>query len=642
MKNQVKFYLPEIKGRAGDIQSIIVEFQKKCYCCVHIRKDKKPYERVCDRFTKKLIYGVVLTEDMTDIIVSFREDEKPHLDNTDNVGQIWFQVTIVKDGDNQTPDPEPSPVPTKEDLGNYRYSIGLLTDTHICKNNNTLPEEDTGQNISSSQKNWGDEKDFTRSLDLFVLDKNVKCLMSSGDIAEAQTNDVRKHPEATCDADYAEVVDIYNVQYWQKQGLRLFSPLGNHDFKGLFESRYGDKITGQKNTECIAGYNSNVNERISKLWPTGQKINSIVPGRGRIVFELEKGKTSASGQADMNFFAYNAFVDLYKAQSGYGDASVWDSKKNGISDKALTTTRNYVNYHWNECKYNLSGWYQDGLHGRNGYSKLNYWLKKDNDIFIHLSVDYGDDKWGVNDKWHARMVRARTLIDLKSNDPYVRRLLEYVADTGYSKADEPYNYQYYSVNSLIWLLEIVENNQDKKLFGFTHHFLPSRSGNGAGCPKDGNWQYADIHHYDEKDPQENCIYAMGSNALTGITYWFFDKLLKQHKNLIIFTGHSHISWESGINFDNHAYDIIMPIQKNKYVYTKISEYPIAETGWTVALPSMSKPRNIVDGQSVDKYQDAEMAIMELYDKGVIIKGYKVRENNNNINKLIVEKVIKLL
>lgn len=642
MENKVKFHLPEIRGRAGDIQSIIVEFSKKGYSCVHVRTEGAGYKRVFDTYSDKLVYGCVLKEDMTDIVISYREDAKPHLDNTDNDGQIWVQVSIVKDDEVPEPVPEPVPGPTKEDLGNYQYSIGLLTDFHICKNNNTIPEVNDDQNQTPNKNNWGDENDFKRSSDLFVADKNIKCLMSSGDIAEAQSNNDRKYPEATSDADYKEVIDIFGVTYWEKQGLRLFSPLGNHDFKGLFESRYGDKITGFKNTEAISGYNLGVKERISNTWPSGKYINNIGSGRARIVFEPEKGKKIGGGQEDMNFFAYNAYVDLYKAQSGYGDASVWDSKKNGISDKALATTANYVNSHWDECKDNLSGWNDTGLHGRNGYSKLNYWLKKDNNLFVFLSVDYGDDKWGVNDKWHDRMIRARTLIDLKSNDPYVRRLLEYVADTGYSKADEPYNFQYYSVNSLIWLLEILENNQDKKRLVFTHHFLPSRSGNGAGCPKDGNWQYADIHAYDEKDPKENGIYALGSNALTGITYWFFDKLLKQHKNLIIFTGHSHVSWESGINFDNHSYDIVMPIQKNKYVYTKNDKEPVAETGWTVALPSMSKPRSIEYGQSVDKYEDAEIGVLELYEKGVIIKGYKVRENNKDVNKLIVEKVIKLL
>ena len=64
----------------------------------------------------------------------------------------------------------------------------------------------------------------------------------------------------------------------------------------------------------------------------GQQINGIVPGRGRIVFELEKGKKEAIGQADMRFFSYNDFVDLYARQGGYTGTSIWDSKKGGISD----------------------------------------------------------------------------------------------------------------------------------------------------------------------------------------------------------------------------------------------------------------------------------------------------------------------
>lgn len=630
---EIKLVGPEIKGRAGEKVRLEVEFAKKCYACVHERREGKGYYRICDQQTDKLVYDAVLSDNTTDFIISTKDTDKPHLNFEGNTGQIWCPVTIVKDG--QTPEPEPEPEPEKVELGEYLFSVCLLTDQHMCKSNdNVTPKDDSD--------NWGDEKDFTRCLDLCVADKNVKCLMSCGDMAESQTNDDQKHPEATCDADYAEVKEMYDVTYWQKQGLRLFSPLGNHDFYGLFESRQGDEIKKAKNSETTFGYNANVNKRISALWPTGQQINGIVPGRGRIVFELESGKKTASGQADMNFFSYNDYVDLYARKGGYTGTSIWDSKKGGISDEAIKCAKSYVNQNWAAVKDKLIMWNDSGSHGRNGYSKLSYWLKKDNNIFIFLSVDYGNDTWGVTSGWHDRMIRARTLIDLNSDDPYVRRLLEYVADTGYSKADEPYNYQYYSVNSLIWLLEIVEQNQGKKLIGFTHHFLPNRSGNGAGVPKEGNWQYADIHPSDEKDTKEGGIYPVGSNALTGITFWFFEKLLRTHKNLMICTGHSHVSWESGINFDNHTYKIVSPAEKSKYVYTKASEEPVAETGWTVALPSMSKPRNIVNGQSVRRYEDAEMAIMEIYERGVKIKGYKVREDNKDVNKLLVEKEIQLI
>ena len=537
-------------------------------------------------------------------------------------------VTIVCEEVQPTPQPtpEPQPEPKPQDLGKYQYSVGLLSDLHISKDSNE----------------WWDEDDFKRCMDLFVKDQNVKCIMGCGDVAESATNAYQRHPEAVCDVDYAELKDMYDVPYWQVAGLRLFQPLGNHDFYGLFESRAGDTITGKRNSECICGYNANVVQRIADLWPTGQQINGIVPGRGRIVFELEKGKTSAVGQADMKFFSYNDYVDLYCRQGGYTGKSVWDSAKGGISDEAIRCAKSYVNAHWNEVRDTLVMWNDGGSHGRNGYSKLNYWLKKDNTIFIFLSVDYGNDVWPVNEKWHDRMVHARTIINLNEDDPYTKRLKEYVAGTGYGDADRLYDYQYYSPNTLIWLKEIVDNNPDCKIVLFTHHFLPNRVGNGVGMVVDGNWQYADIHPADEKDPREGNLYPVGSNALTGIEFWFFDKLLNEHKNIVMFSGHSHISWSADAAFDNHDYAIIQPSVQDKYVYTKASNTPTAESGWTVSLPSMSKPRQIVNGQSVRRYQDAEMGILEIYEKGVKIKGYRVRSNNQDVNELLTEKEIVLI
>ena len=532
-----------------------------------------------------------------------------------------------------TPTPEPTPTPdtgSTTDLGAYKYKVGLISDLHICKSN------------GGQSGDWWDEDDFKRAMSLFVNDKEVKFIASCGDVAESQTNDYKKHPEATCDADYGEFIEMYDVPYWQKQGLRYFSPLGNHDFYGLFESREGDNIVGKKNSECTAGYNANVNTRIANLWPTGQQVNGIVPSRGRIVFELETGKSTAHGQADMRFFSYNDYVDLYAKKGGYTGTSIWDSKKGGISDAAIKCAKQYVNSNWSAVKDTLIMWNDGGGHGRNGYSKLNYWLKKDNDIFIFLSVDYGNDVWGVTSGWHDRMIHARTIINTNEDDPYVKRMKEYVSDTGYSKADEPYNYQYYSPNTLIWLKEILENNKDKKIYVFTHHFMPNRVGNGVGLAKEGNWFYSVISPDGVKDSRENGKYNKGSNALTGIEYWFIDKLLNTYKNMVWFNGHSHISYSANANFDNHEYPIVSPSEKNDYVYTKSSLTPTKESAWCISLPSLSKPRGIENGQSVRHYEDAEMGIMEIYEKGIKIKGYKIKENNKDVNKLLAEKSIKLI
>lgn len=610
MSNQIKLVGPEIKGYANKTVRLEAEFDHKCYACVHERREGTGYARICDQHTDKLVFDAMVHEDTTDFIVSIKDSDKPHLNYEGNVGQLWCPVTVI--------DEEPEPQPA--DLGEYLYSVGLLSDFHISKDSNE----------------WWDEDDFRRCLYLYAADKNVKCIMGCGDLLESGSP-----KKATPDEDSKDFIDLYDVAYWQVAGLRLFSPMGNHDYYGIFESRSGDEVTGAKNTETIFGYNTTVASRISKIWPTGQQINGIVPGRGRIVFELENGKPKAEGQADMRFFSYNDYVDLYARKGGYDGTSIWDANKGGISDEAIICAKNYVKSNWAETKDSLIMWNDGGSHGRNGYSKLSYWLKKENDIFIHLSLDYGNDIWPVDNNWHDRMIRARTIIDVNSDDPYIRRMMEYVADTGYSKADEPYNYQYYSPNSLIWLKEILEGNKDKKRYVFMHHFLPNRSGNGAGVPKDGNWFYSAVHHSGEKDPREGNIYNMGSNALTGVQFWFFEKLLREHRNIIVFTGHSHISFGSGINFDNHTYNIVSPEEKNEYVYTRANEVPVAETAMCVALPSMSKPRNIINGQSERRYQDAEMGVMEIYERGVIIKGYKVREDNKDVNRLLVEKTIKL-
>ena len=557
-----------------------------------------------------------------------------------NVGKLAMKswIVTVKQKANPTINNEEPKEQEKEETGNlgkYLYSVGLLSDLHMCKANDNATPNDTSDD-------WGDEEDFKACMKVFVNDKNIKFISSCGDIAESQTNDDKKHPESTAETDYKQFTEMYDVPYWQVEGLRFFSPLGNHDFYGIFESRAGDTITKKKNTECISGYNAGVQTRIGN-WVTGQQINGIVPGRGRILFELENGKSTANGQADMNFFSFTDYADLYAKKGGYTGSSLWDSKKGGISDEAIKLAKSYINNNWNSVKDNLTMWNDGGGHGRNGYSKLNYWLRKGNDLFIYLSVDYGNDIWGIKEGWHDRMIHARQIINLKEDDPYIKRMKEYVNDTDYSSADEPYNYQYYSPNTLIWLKEIIENNTDKKIYIFSHHFMPNRVGNSNGIPQDGGYNYAVISKAGELTSEG---INKGSNTLTGIEFWFINKLMNLYKNTIWFTGHSHISWDVNANIDNHEYEIVSPSRQNAFVYTKANNNPKKISAYSVSLPSMSKPRYLSkDGKSSRMYDDAELGIMEIYDNGVKIKGYKVREKNKTVfnkNNPTIEKTIILL
>lgn len=604
-----------IKAVAGEKVRIKATFDQMAYASVNERREVNGYQNVIRTSGKVALIDIEaeVHEDTTDFIVLADTQGVPHLNERQNAVEAWYHVEV-------TGQPKPEPA----DIGKYLYKVGLLSDYHLFKDNNGAEAKD----------NWWDEDDFRAAMDIFKADTEVKFVAGCGDVAESGSP-----KKGTPEDDYAEFLDIYDVPYWQVAGLRFFTPMGNHDFYGLFESRQGDTITGQKNTETVAGYNANVNLRLAN-WVMNQMVSYVVP-TGRITFDLEAGKHTLQGQADMNFFAFNGYVDLYAQKAGYKGASIWDSAKGGISDMAILMTKDYVNSHWHECKDRLTGWCDSGLHGRNGYSKLSYYLKRDDEIYIFLSVDYGNDVWPLNDQWHDRMIHARTIIDLNCDDPFIRRMEEFVADTGYSQYDRPYDYQYYSVNALIWLKEIIENNTDKKIFVFTHHFLPHKVGNSNGIPQNGAYSYAEVSADGELTAEG---INRGSNALTGIEFHFLNKLNNLYKNVVWFSGHSHISWEVGCNIDHHDYAYIMPNTGGKNVYTKADANPVSEAAWSVSMPSLSKPRNIAGNESQRMYDDAEIAVMEVYERGVKIKGYKVRKNNvyvYNQDKPLVEQVIQM-
>lgn len=642
MNQNINMMLPGnvIKAAAGETKTISILFDEAVYVSIYERGSKRGWNNVMKTQDKVNVLSTALDihDDTTHYMIVTNADYPARLDDDDHITEAAIVVELT---DQPTPDPTPEPTPTPEpsvkDLGAYKYKYCSTGDIHMCKQTPSNPDGD-----------WGDEADFKACMDICANDKEIKFIGSCGDLAEAQTNDGDKHPECVCDADFKDLTEIFDVNYWQIAGLRLFSCLGNHDYYGIFESRNGDIISGKKNSETTVGYNTSVWQRLA-LWPTGQQINAIQNnGRCRITFELENGKNKPEGQSDMRFFSYCDYVDLYCRQGGF-TGNIWDGNKGGISDEAIRIAKQYVNNNWSAVKDNLILWNSGGGHGRNGYSKMNYWMKKENDIYIFLSVDYGDDTWGVTDTWHDRVIHARHIIDVNSDDPYIRRMVEFVADTGYSKADEPYNYQYYSPNSLIWLKEILENNTGCKIHLWMHHSTPHRVGNDEpiddNLPKNGGWSYAVISPDGDMDFREGGKYNKGSNTLTGIEFWFFNKLFNMYSNMIVYTGHIHKTGENKYHVDNKDYPIVMPSTGSPYAYTKDSMTPKEGNGaWIVSLPSLSKPKLISNGKDYRLYKDAEMCIVEVYEKGVVIKCYKIVKDSKNVydpNAPLFEKTIVL-
>lgn len=606
----------EIRAAAGEKVSIGAVFTSSVFASIYERGDVRGWKNVMKTQEKvrTLSYDVVVHDDTTDFQVVVNPDAEACLDDKDHTVEADFKVYVTSE---PAPEPTPEPKPDEDDLGAFKYKYGLLGDIHICEDNDDHSPGDTNDD-------WWDEDDFKAAMDILKDDPDVKFVECVGDVIESGSP-----KKATPEDDYKVFFDLYNVPYWQVAGLRFFTPTGNHDNYGMYESRWGDQIFGDrfKDELSISGYNNSVNMRIGALAIGGQGINGIVPGRGRIVFDTESGQVPTSGQADMQFFAFNSYIEMYKDAAGYqGELA---PTENRFCDEAIRCMTEYVLSHWDECRDNLTSWRNGYIGMRNAYSKLSYYMKKGNDIFINMSLDYGDDIWEVNNVWHDRMIHARTILNLDDRDPYVKRMKEYVADTQYSSADEPYNYRYYSPNALIWLKEIIENNKDKKIHVFMHHYLPHRVGNddpiGDNLPKNGGWSYAYINPAGVKTAEG---LNAGSNCLTGVEFWFLDKLFNSHKNVVCFSGHSHISYENTYHADNHDYPIVYPSQGGEFVYTKQSKIPYkGEGAWLVSVPSLSKPRLIEGGSSSRLYEDAEMSIVELYDNGIKLKGYKVKKDN---------------
>ena len=58
--------------------------------------------------------------------------------------------------------------------------------------------------------------------------------------------------------------------------------------------------------------------------------------------------------------------------------------------------------------------------------------------------------------------------------------------------------------------------------------------------------------------------------------------------------------------------------------------PTADAAWSVSLPSLSKPRYVEGSTSSRLYEDAEITIMQIYERGIRLLGYKIRLNNQDV------------
>ena len=344
--------------------------------------------------------------------------------------------------------------------------------------------------------------------------------------------------------------------------------------------------------------------------------------------------------------AYKPYADmrLFACMGNHDYLRIFGTRQSvpsGYASAGMIWQDNISTYH---CPEDDIHFFEYGAHWddprktgvRNIKSKTSYWFQRGNDMYVFLSVDYGDSRV-END-----VIRGFYLMN--KNDGYVNQMKAYVKDTDYVKENGMFDYQFYNPNTLIWLKELLDANTDKRIFIFNHHFLPHKAGDS-----DGQYSHLRIWPYSDSPAVRQKYYA-GSNTPCGLTFWFINKLNNEHLNTIWFSGHSHRVWGDESDFCSSDFKVIEPTGKEvtplvdniqtlggtQYdykLYTRQGVNSIKPSAAWVHVPSLSKP---IHGDFFTLYGGSQGAVMEVYENKVIINEiiFKVTYESDYVNYMI--------
>lgn len=252
-------------------------------------------------------------------------------------------------------------------------------------------------------------------------------------------------------------------------------------------------------------------------------------------------------------------------------------------------------------------------------SNMSYYITKgDKDIYVFLHTNYGSNSDASFHQIHPHN-------QLSENDPYVQQMIHDCGKNPFEGNESNFNFQYYLPEDLIWLENIIISNPTKRIFVFSHYFLPNKAGGG------------------------NKYVPGASTELMGITFHFLNWLNNNNKNVTWFSGHSHISWmdnsSKGLHWTNTNYDYIKPTaEDNATILTDYTNYMYSvttgnkpynrdsanlasneKTGWNIHLPSLSRPKAT---DKSDQMPACEAAVMYVYTDRVEIKKLGYTRNNS--------------
>lgn len=139
-----------------------------------------------------------------------------------------------------------------------------------------------------------------------------------------------------------------------------------------------------------------------------------------------------------------------------------------------------------------------------------------------------------------------------------------------------------------WLLNVLEENRNKRCFVFIHSQLNNDSGNATQV-------------------RPNSIFGYWGATKTNL----FMKMMAHYKNTILFHGHTHIKFQYQ-ELDENAN------------YTTINGFR------SVHIPSCGAPRDIVDGTTKEDNNASQFYLLDVYDKCIVLKGINMTAPNNPV------------
>lgn len=162
----------------------------------------------------------------------------------------------------------------------------------------------------------------------------------------------------------------------------------------------------------------------------------------------------------------------------------------------------------------------------------------------------------------------------------------------------------YLTEDIDWLESILNQNQNKRVFIFTHLFFPTKAGNFNNIYPTGNW--------------------LGGSQLERI-----QRLNELYLNSIWFSGHSHWMWylqslPDTVNNTENA--------DRANIYRSFDNNNNPTCGWTVHVPSCASPIDS-DGSTRDDGNESrgcsEGAIVDVYDNYIVIRGVSFKDKSDS-------------